>query len=142
MVMTQLTSFVGGIVIFLPLLIVSTLPWWLPAVSNAVTQPYIEHIQAITVSLLIWVVCSKVFEIDSIWFKRLMDASYSIYLFHHVIIVLTVLALNEINKMANIVINPMLAFMLVLIISVASTLFIHFCIVSKSERLRLLFNGK
>ena len=131
-----------GILIFIPLLIVSAIPWLLSNAINNITMPYIQHIQAITVSLIVWVLANRTFDIDYGWFKALMNASYTIYLFHHGVIILLVLGLNAINHHANVIINPYIAFFLVLFSSFAMTLFIHFFMVNKSSKLRLLFNGK
>jgi hypothetical protein len=50
--------------------------------------------------------------------------------------------LNTINHAANIVINPYLAFTLVLGLSFAFTVFIHFLVVTRSTKLQLMFNGR
>ncbi|MFT7088364.1 MAG: glucan biosynthesis protein C [Glaciecola sp.] len=131
-----------GVLVFLPLLLIGALPWWLPSIINVITLPYIEHIQAITVSLFVWLGATLIFATQSWWSKGLSAASYSIYLFHHAIIIALVLGLNTINHAANIVINPYLAFTLVLGLSFAFTVFIHFLVVTRSTKLQLMFNGR
>jgi glucan biosynthesis protein C len=139
--MLVLTSSAAAIV-FLPLLIIASIPWWLPSVINVITLPYIEHIQAVVVSLIIWLFAVRVFATDSAWFNSLANASYSIYLFHHGIIVALVFGLNSINQTANIVINPYVAFVLVLGLGFALSSALHFFVVVKNRKLRLMFNGK
>ncbi|MFT6269537.1 MAG: glucan biosynthesis protein C [Alphaproteobacteria bacterium] len=139
--MLVLKSSMGALVI-LPLLLIAAIPWWLPSAINNITLPYIEHIQAIAVSVLIWLLATRIFATESWWFRGLANASYSVYLFHHGIIVALVFGLNAVNHANNIVINPYLAFVMVLGLSFALTLVIHFFVVARSSKLRMIFNGK
>jgi glucan biosynthesis protein C len=131
-----------ALIIFTPLVVIASLPWSLPNVINVITLPYIEHIQAVVVSLIIWLLATKMLANNSKAMLGLSKASYSIYLFHHGIIIALVYILNQLNYTNGWVINPYFAFFLVIGLSSLLTLIIHFYIVAKNKTLMLLFNGK
>jgi glucan biosynthesis protein C len=69
-------------------------------------------------------------------FQYLADASYSIYLFHHILVVLTGIALLASS------LPPMVEFLIVTAVTVAVSLGIHHFVVLRVPLVRFLFNGK
>lgn len=121
---------------------ISSVPWLIPRVMNDITTPYILHIQAIFVSILIWLAAAQVMNKNSGPFKYLADASYSIYLFHHAIIILLVLFANYVVSSEKIELNTHMVFILIISTPLVITMLIHNFIVKKNKLLSLLFNGK
>lgn len=70
------------------------------------------------------------------YWRFLSEASYSVYLFHHLIIVALGLWLINYN------IAPILGFSLVVTITLLLTILIHKYLIAPNNVLRLLFNGK
>jgi glucan biosynthesis protein C len=69
-------------------------------------------------------------------FHYLADASYSIYLFHHIVVVLVGIALLALS------LAPVVEFLIVTAVAVAVSLAIHHFAVLRVPLLRFLFNGK
>jgi glucan biosynthesis protein C len=69
-------------------------------------------------------------------FHYLADASYSIYLFHHILVVLMGIALLALP------LAPVVKFLVVSVVSMAVSLAIHHFAVLRVPLLRFLFNGK
>ena len=69
-------------------------------------------------------------------FRFLSDASYSVYLVHHLLVVLLGLVLIQLE------LNPLLAFGITIVMVLAASLIIHQHIIARSTLLRYLFNGK
>lgn len=65
------------------------------------------------------------------------DASYTVYLFHQLLIVFFVSVL-----FAKSTLSPWLAFSLLVVLTSVTALLIHSLIISKSETLKFLFNGR
>ena len=135
------TSISGGM-LFVLLLFVSLLPLWFDGANNIVAMPYIEHLQAIFVSLIIWVIGFLLINNNSIPFKALANASYSIYLFHHVIIILLVLLCNFVFLRYHVSINANIIFIFIMCTSLYITIIIHNKLIAKNKLLSFLFNGK
>ena len=133
---------IRGMFLILVLFIVSTFPWSFPIINNELTIPYINHIQAIFVCLLVWLFATKLMNYSTGMFKQLASASYSIYLFHHVMVVGLVLAANLLNSSVNIVIDPNFLFFLIITLTLFGTNFIHTKIIMKYHVFSLFFNGK
>lgn len=131
-----------GAMLLVFLLFISSIPWLIPKALNVFTIPYLLHIQAIFVSILIWLGATKVLNKNSGPFKYLADASYSIYLFHHGIIVLLVLFANFVVSTYKIDINAHMVFILIISAPLVITMLIHNYIVKKSTVLSFLFNGR
>lgn len=131
-----------GMILIVALLIVSSMPWWLTFIINDVTAPYIAHIQAIIVSLLIWLLGVRTMNSNAAIYKKLAGASYSIYLFHHVVVIILVLTANLLVSKYGLVINPNIVFFSIIVITLLITLYIHSAIINRSHKLSLIFNGK
>ena len=69
-------------------------------------------------------------------FLYLADASYSIYLFHHILVVLAGIALLALP------LPPMIELLIVTAVTLAGSLAIHHFVVLRVPLLRFLFNGK
>ena len=87
-------------------------------------------------SALCFTLFYKFFNKQSEFFSFLAEASYSIYLFHHVLVVLGGLILIKLN------IGGYLGFFILLLFVSALSLFIHHYLISKNSLLSFLFNGK
>lgn len=90
-----------------------------------------------------WALCVICFFVFKVFFNRmssvflyLSDASYSVYLFHHLI----VLAMGIL--LMNVEANPMIKFSAVLLVATGATLIIHHYGVLRLGIMRYLFNGK
>ena len=93
--------------------------------------------------LVIWILCTYCFFLFKTYlnnhskiFLYLSDASYSIYLFHHLFVVAFGLLLIQLN------ISIYLKFILVMLATTVVTVILHHFLVLKISLLRLLFNGK
>jgi len=133
---------VKGVVFLTFLALISSVPWLYPTVLNPITTPYIHHIQATFVSILIWLVAMHIMNKNSGPLKHLANASYSVYLFHQSIIIMLVLLTNYLVSRYEIEVNAQLVFILIICIPLVITIFIHNKIVKKNHFLSLLFNGK
>lgn len=131
-----------GFGLMLVLLLVSILPLTFTSINNDVTIPYLNHIQAISVSLIFWLIATKLMNSNTGILKQLANASYSIYLFHHVIVVLIVLGVNILLLNYRFNIDSNLVFVCVILMTLLLTAFIHNNIVSNSNVMAFLFNGK
>lgn len=138
---STLTS-IKGKLLMLALLIVCSMPWWFTSVINDVTTPYINHIQAILVSLMIWLFGVKTMNSNAAIFKKLANASYSIYLFHHGIVITLVLIANFLVSKYGLDINPNIVFFSIILFTLVITLYIHNAVIARSHILLLVFNGK
>ena len=87
-------------------------------------------------SALCFTLFYKFFNKESKFFSFLAEASYSIYLFHHVLVVLGGLILIKLN------IGGYLGFFILLLFVSALSLSIHHYLISKVNFLALLYNGK
>jgi glucan biosynthesis protein C len=86
-------------------------------------------------SALCFTLFYKFFNKKSSLFSFLAEASYSIYLFHHLLVVLGALIL------INLKINIYLGFLILLFV-ISLSLFIHHYLISKINILSFLYNGK
>lgn len=94
-------------------------------------------------SLIAWVSSSIIFKIFYLYANKpskiwlfLSNSSYSVYLFHNIIVVLLALVLVKYN------ITPFLGFLILVISTITITLFIHREVVLKFKVIQFLFNGK
>lgn len=133
---------VKGVILLILVFLISISPWLSPVVMNDVTTPYINHIQAVFVSILIWFVALRIMDKNSGPFKYLADASYTIYLFHQGIIVALVLLANFVVSTFKIDIYPQMVFIFIISIPLAITMLLHNIMVKKSRLLSLVLNGK
>ncbi len=93
--------------------------------------------------LIVWLSIAMVFNIFCRWFNTssstwrfLSDASYSVYLFHHILVVILGLLFIQWG------VNSHLGFVLLIPIILVLTLMMHYYCISKIQWLRFLFNGK
>jgi glucan biosynthesis protein C len=93
-------------------------------------------------NLIPWLLCLSCFYIFITLFskpsanlKYLASASYSVYLFHHLLIIIYGIALINLN------INIMIKFLILVSITYISTLIIHHFLILKIPFLHYLFNG-
>lgn len=94
-------------------------------------------------ALLCWLSVALCFSLFNYLVKRgspfwrfLSEASYSVYLFHHLIVVLLGLWLINYN------IAPIIGFSLIVTLTMLVTLLIHKYVIAPNSLLRLMFNGK
>ncbi len=106
---------------------------------SVITKAAVDFAHALSVILLCqWVLLLfKVFASrPSRTFHYLADASYSIYLFHHIVVVLTGVALLTLP------LAPVVELLIITAVTVAVSLAIHHLAVLRVPLLRFLFNGK
>ncbi len=126
-----------------PLLIVVALPLGMYAQSFRDVRGVLAEIAAPVESLAIWTCVAIVLQFfyriirgETRFVKTLNDSSYSIYLFHHAIMVSLVLVLLRFS------IGPFPKFLLACVISFAIAAAMHLFLVRKSRVLRFIFNGR
>jgi glucan biosynthesis protein C len=105
--------------------------------SNRIAELYSTYALNWGLSLLALQVFRLLCDRESALFRYMADASYSVYLFHHVIVVVLgvfVLPLTWLGAGGK--------FLVVLCAAIASSLAIHHFCVLKIRALRFLFNGK
>ncbi len=102
-----------------------------------------DRIQLIINTILTWSLCylcfilfNKLTNIPSKLFLYLSDASYTIYLFHHLLVITFSILLNPVD------IPNSLKFITVIGITFATTIMIHNYIICKFSIMSLLYNGK
>jgi glucan biosynthesis protein C len=118
------------------------LPIGVYAQSYRRDQGLVAEIAAPTESLATWICIAVVLQMfyrfvrqENRAVRLLNDSSYSIYLFHHAIMVAFVFLLLPLP------LGPAMKFFLVCILSLAAAAALHVHVVRRSELLRLLFNG-
>ncbi len=111
---------------------------WTEGQLAKLLKNYIEALNTLTLCLSLWGVSMYLLEKRSVWLTKLADASYSIYLIHHCLVVLFVLIANiYLAKM-----NPIaLSIFCVIVVFLVSYGF-HCMLVKKSMLMKKLFNGK
>jgi len=87
-------------------------------------------------SALCFTLFYKFFNKKSKFFSFLAEASYSIYLFHHLLVVLGAIILIKLN------IGGYIGFLLLFLSVTSLSLFIHHFLISKIDILAFLYNGK
>ena len=87
-------------------------------------------------SALCFILFYNFFNKKSKLFSFLADSSYSVYLFHHLFVILGGLILIKLN------IGGYLGFFILLLFSLSISLSIHYFFISKNDILSFLFNGK
>lgn len=97
----------------------------------------------VATALLSWMVVRVVFAVFRAWadrpsrtFAYLSDASYSIYLFHHLVVIVTATALLPLP------LGPGVKFLMVLAVAALLPLAAHHLLIRRSAVLGYLFNGK
>lgn len=133
---------IKGMILLSVMLLVSSIFWWVPSIMNDITAPYLSHIQAILVSILIWLAAMYILSKNTGALRVLADASYTIYLFHHALIVALVLLANYVFVHYKIHLNAHLVFIFIMGTTLVITMAIHSLLVRKNKKLSFLFNGK
>jgi len=120
-------------------LILSAVFLYLPTEQSSLCHLFNLYIYA----LFPWLLCFlcffifyKYFNTKSAFFSYLSEASYTIYLFHHLFVILYGIIL------INTELNIYLKFIILVIATFSTTALIHRYLILKSPVLRYLFNGK
>ncbi len=103
---------------------------------------YLEHLFPILFCLLLWYFSYIFINKNNKWFVSLSKSSYSIYLFHHFIIIAAVVLLNYLFVTYDFSVNRFFAFFGVISITLFTTLVLHFLLINRIRLFSLLFNGK
>lgn len=126
-----------------PVLVLVALPVGVYAQSFRREQGVFAEIAAPTEGLMIWICIAVVLQFfyrvvraENRVVRLLNDSSYSIYLFHHAIMVAAVLLLLPHS------LGALPKFVLVLVVTFSLAAALHLLLVEHSPVLRLLFNGK
>jgi glucan biosynthesis protein C len=124
---------ITGVLIFLVVFLL------IPTESSGIFYLFNLYVKA----LIPWVLCSlcfwifhKYFNKRSTFFSYLSEASYTIYLFHHLFVILYGIIL------INLDLNLFLKFIILVIATFSTTVFIHNQLIIKLPIFRYLFNGK
>lgn len=116
--------------------------YFFPSLNNSLSEAYFSHIQVIVLSLFILLLSSQLLNNSNKTMRRFSEASYSIYLFHHLFIVLLVLALNYLYLHVRLDINPNVLFILVILLSLGASICIHSTLVRRFACFSWSFNGQ
>lgn len=123
-------------------LAIVALPLGVLAQSYRRDHGLVAELAAPTESLAIWICIAVVLQMfyqfvrhENRVVRLLNDSSYSIYLFHHAIMVALVFLLLPFP------VGPLVKFFLVCILSLTTAAALHVHVVRRSDLLRLLFNG-
>ena len=103
--------------------------------SNAVVEILRQTAAFLGVGLLIGLFKKHV-SMESRFSRYMADASYTIYLFHHILVIVFAWALLHVAW------SPFVKFSMVVMAVLATTTCLHTCLISRVPALRLLFNGK
>jgi glucans biosynthesis protein C len=101
-----------------------------------IAKIYLSTLQTWLAVVLCFWVFKRFLSKPSVIMRALSDASYSVYLFHHVLVVIIG---SWIGSQVN---YAWLGFLVTLSCVLVSTLLIHFYVVKKSSLMLLLFNGR
>lgn len=129
-----------GLLLTAALLLFSMFHWWENTAYEVIMRPYSEHLLALILSCWLWLAGSIILKSKARLLNLIVDSSYTIYLFHHVLVVLFILGLNRLYNYIDL--SPVVAFFAIIIITVILTVAFHTFVIAKSRILRLLFNGK
>jgi len=101
-----------------------------------IISTYVENLTVWFSIVLCFHVFYKYFNSPSSMWRFLSDASYTVYLFHHLIVISLGIIL------INLKIQPLIAIPILILLTLVITLSIHNYWISKSKWAYLLFNGK
>lgn len=103
---------------------------------NSCFKAYFLSVISWTSVSLVFFLFNKYFNLPSKIWDLLADSSYTVYLFHHIIIICIALFLIELQ------LSPIFSMISIILLSFVITLFIHVFVISKNKYIRLIFNGK
>ncbi len=109
---------------------------WPANIIGEVVDNYLYALQAWVSIVLFFYVFHRLFNVKSRISAFFSDASYSIYLFHHVLVVGLGLVIIEVG------IGGLAGMLMLIAIVVLITVGIHYFLISRIKILRFLFNGK
>ncbi|MBT1450657.1 acyltransferase family protein [Glaciecola sp. XM2] len=101
-------------------------------------REYLETISILLICLFLWSFFARLLKASSKVMKYLSEASYTVYLFHHILVVAFVILinLNGINA------HPAILFTCLVALVFISSLAIHQFVIMRVSRLRFMFNGR
>ena len=126
----QLWSFVPCLVVYASLRGVHGLH------ITSVLREYSEVLFILLCTQLCFIGFQKYADRNSPYFRYFADASYTVYLFHHIFVVMIGTLLMPVNVM------PVFKFLVIATSSLMITLVIHHFLILRVPLLRLMFNGK
>lgn len=142
---TRLLSFLrskSGALVILFLFALGFLVFSFKYLFEPILSPYSIRLITLALCMTIMLICSSLLKSEATWMRKLAQASYTIYLFHHALVILFVLGLNSLAVHYGLILEPNFAFSLVLFCNLALTLLLHHGLIKRFKLTRLLFNGK
>lgn len=103
---------------------------------------YIDLFNVLCLCLCLWGGSMHILAKHNVWLTKLADASYSIYLIHHCLVVTFVLAANYYLDSANVKVSSIALFVCCMVMVFTLSYVFHVFVVKKIALMRLLFNGK
>lgn len=106
------------------------------SLPGRIVEIYAQNLLSVILIFLIWRFFQRFFNKPSRWIEGLSKSCYSIYLFHHILIIAFGLLF------VPLAVSPVIKFVLVTVLTLVITTSFHFGVVEKFAAARLLFNGK
>ena len=106
------------------------------SLPGRIVEIYAQNLLSVILIFLIWRFFQRFFNKPSRWIEGLSKSCYSIYLFHHILIIGFGLLF------VPLAVSPVIKFVLVTVLTLVITTSFHFGVVEKFAAARLLFNGK
>lgn len=114
---------------------------WLPNTESSlhkIVNEYVRVLGVMVLCLFIWSAFARLLNRPRAWLNYLSDASYTMYLIHHLLIVALVVAINTMG----IKMPAMLLFGVLVVLVFTLSLLVHHYLVKRFTILKLAFNGK
>ena len=106
------------------------------SLPGRIVEIYAQNLLSVILIFLVWRFFQRFFNKPSRWIEGLSKSCYSIYLFHHILIIGFGLLF------VPLAVSPVIKFVLVTVLTLVITTSFHFGVVEKFAAARLLFNGK
>ncbi len=106
------------------------------SLPGRIVEIYAQNLLSVILIFLVWHFFQRFFNKPSRWIEGLSKSCYSIYLFHHILIIAFGLLF------VPLAVSPVIKFALVTVLTLVITTSFHFGVVEKFAAARLLFNGK
>ena len=106
------------------------------SLPGRIVEIYAQNLLSVILIFLVWRFFQRFFNKPSRWIEGLSKSCYSIYLFHHILIIAFGLLF------VPLAVSPVIKFALVTVLTLVITTSFHFGVVEKFAAARLLFNGK
>ena len=106
------------------------------SLPGRIVEIYAQNLLSVILIFLVWRFFQRFFNKPSRWIEGLSKSCYSIYLFHHILIIAFGLLF------VPLAVSPVIKFVLVTVLTLVITTSFHFGVVEKFAAARLLFNGK